>query len=628
MGGPERAGIVEFPALHGLTLEQYAGVTAAQAEDFPLDAVLTSEEIDAPTWQLAGLAWKAKIVEAAQAGGALFAAYREKLGIAEDCLRRRISPLDDDLSAWIGFLGAWSVHPAPFEILTAFGLRMNDVARLQRGWSRRVANDASLGEKMAEIAGNKPRAPSAVSAEPARLKPFPWSAKRKPIEASVARTEAEASVEVGGLAVDQYAALAAELAAFPRETERVSAKYGVTRSALPALEQQWKARWAADPALHRDWQRLYAHHQGRLRAAAKEISSGERPLAPAPPAAPELPMAPLAPPIELAGTSLLLEFPQGPALPFVEPRVDRAEVFDVPRPPPSPVSDEMGGTSLELDFGRGPALPFAGEPATMTGTSPAKPESPRPLEALVETGLAIEFPRGPALPFVERAIAAPERAPMEQVPIEPRETLTGTALTLDFPRAPSQLPFEKEAIPAEAEPLAATALDLDFSATKALPFRTDEPVRPKVSVRQRVVVPTQAFPERMSPVIPPVARPSEDLGGTSLELSFPRGPVVPFARPAPPAPPPSTAPPVVQSAAPQAAALTLEQHASLCVELALAPARTAETLARYRLTPGAKVLVDQHFRARMDQDPTARSAWDRAYKTYHEWVTASRKPSR
>ena len=57
----------------------------------------------------------------------------------------------------------------------------------------------------------------------------------------------------------------------------------------------------------------------------------------------------------------------------------------------------------------------------------------------------------------------------------------------------------------ESKPLAGTALALDFSAAKALPFRTDEPVRPKISVRQRAVVPTRAFPV-MSPVIPPVTR--------------------------------------------------------------------------------------------------------------------------
>ena len=513
MGAPVRAGGVEFPVLHGLTLEQFAGITAALAEEFPLDAVLANEEIDAPAWRLASPAWKAQIVEAAKGGGALFAAYREKLGEAEDCLRRRITPLDEDMGAWLGFLGAWSAHPAPFEILAGFGLRMNDVSRLQRGWSRQVENDASLREKMAKVAGKRPGAPSAVSAESATLKPFPWSTKREPPTASAPPTGAEASVEVGGLAVDQYAALAAEIAVFPAEVKRVLAKHGVPRSAFPDLEQRWKERLAKDPDLHRDWQRLYAHHQGRLRVAAKDSTARERLLVSissavaAPARSPEVAPAPAS---KIGGTSLSLDLPRGPALPFVEPGVDRIEMVNA-RQPPTPASSKLGNTSLLVDVPRGPALPFA---------------------------------RGAALDL--------ERPPAEQGSLEPRET----------PR------------------------------------------------------------KGTSPAVPP----SKDLSETSLALNVPRGPVIPFARPA--VATPATPPPIAPSASTQAVALTLEQHASLCVELALAPEHTAETLARYRLAPEAKALADQHFRVRMDQDPETRSAWDRAYKTYHAWVTTSRGPSR
>jgi hypothetical protein len=241
----------------------------------------------------------------------------------------------------------------------------------------------------------------------------------------------------------------------------------------------------------------------------------------------------------------------------------------------------MGGTSLGLDFGRGPALPFAGEPTAMTGAPPAGQKSPRPPEALVETSLALDFfARGPALPFVEGAIVSPERAPTGPVSPEPRETLTGTSLALDIPRGSGQLPFEKEAVPAESQPLAATALALDFSAAKALPFRTDKPVRPKISVRQRAVVPTQAFPVMMSPVIPPVARM-----------------------------PPGANPLVVPD-------LSLADYAALRAHLTVRGEEDPETWKHFGVTsPAVKQALQDRFAARFRQDPAAQAQFVDRLKT-------------
>ncbi len=74
---------------------------------------------------------------------------------------------------------------------------------------------------------------------------------------------------------------------------------------------------------------------------------------------------------------------------------------------------------------------------------------------------------------------------------------------------------------------------------------------------------------------------------------------------------------------PVAPVLTLEQHASLCVELALAPARAAETLARYRITPQEKTLVDQYYRDSIAASPEARASWERSYQSYHTWLRSS-----
>ena len=88
-----------------------------------------------------------------------------------------------------------------------------------------------------------------------------------------------------------------------------------------------------------------------------------------------------------------------------------------------------------------------------------------------------------------------------------------------------------------------------------------------------------------------------DLRGTALALDVPRKEALPF----------------LASAAP---ALTLEQHASMTVDIAAAPERALEVLARYRLTLDAKRAVDEHYRAMMAADPEVNDAWHRACQTY------------
>lgn len=80
------------------------GVTAAHAEGFALGEILAFEQIDAARWPAADVAWKRRLAEDGAAGGSTFNAYRVKLELAEDCLSRAVTPLDDDLGAWLAFL--------------------------------------------------------------------------------------------------------------------------------------------------------------------------------------------------------------------------------------------------------------------------------------------------------------------------------------------------------------------------------------------------------------------------------------------------------------------------------------------------------------------------------------------
>jgi hypothetical protein len=72
-----------------------------------------------------------------------------------------------------------------------------------------------------------------------------------------------------------------------------------------------------------------------------------------------------------------------------------------------------------------------------------------------------------------------------------------------------------------------------------------------------------------------------------------------------------------------AAPLTLEQYASLCVELADAPGRTEETLARYRITAAERERMDRSYEERFPREPALRAAWERACATYRDWLARS-----
>ncbi|MCK6587634.1 MAG: hypothetical protein L6Q76_08630, partial [Polyangiaceae bacterium] len=68
--------------------------------------------------------------------------------------------------------------------------------------------------------------------------------------------------------------------------------------------------------------------------------------------------------------------------------------------------------------------------------------------------------------------------------------------------------------------------------------------------------------------------------------------------------------------------LTLEQHASLWVELTLRPDQEPAILARYHLKADQKDPIDRHWRARIAKDPALRDAWNRAFSQYRDWVLA------
>ncbi len=484
-----------------LTVEQYAGISAAIADGYPLDDVLANEGLAPKAWPGADIAWKQKLV----ADPATFESYRTRLGEAEDWLGRKVTPLDDDLAAWLGFLGAYAVHAAPFDLLGGLGLGMNDLGRLQRRWSKRLAEDQELAKQAVDLAKTKPSAVPRVSAAKGVLTPFPWSKKGAPGKAAPPEVKAEAAQRSAG---DRP----------PRQAP------------------------APAPA--------FAAHPDLLPAPARVVAA----IAPKADA-----LAGKRAPSKLAETALAVDVPRGPSLPFTK-GIAPKEIAEGAPDEPKPKRSSLGETALAVDVPRGSALPFPAE-------TKAIPEPPAP-----------------------RAVPSP---------------LAGTALAVDVPRAP------------------------------ALPFDLDPSVRP---------APAIATP---APHGPKVQRAPANLGGTALAVDVPCGPALPFAsRDATEAQRGASAPAPKRSKlgelqlgmempknlprpkAAYAPSLTLEQHASLAVELAAAPEKTAETLARYHLTPGARAALDAHYREKITASAETRAAWERAYQSYHAWLAATRRPAR
>jgi len=250
------------------------------------------------------------------------------------------------------------------------------------------------------------------------------------------------------------------------------------------------------------------------------------------------------------------------------------------------------------------------------GTPDAAGAAPPELAARSTPALPPEEP-APATPA---AIAPP--ALVDAPPAEPRRAvpsaLKGTALAFDVPYA-HVLPFDPSAAPTlpATSALAAprgprvgkgTQLALDNEAGPVLPFSSAAPATGAVG-QEGAARPAPAAlddtPLRPKPV-----------GSETADISSVLRNPLPFGPSAPPA-----ARPVAPAEAPQ---LSLAQHASLCVELALDPASSPEILGRYRVSEEQKRALDAHWQARLAADATLRAAWHQAYQSYQTWLLRQR----
>lgn len=195
-------------SLGGVTLEQFAGVTAATAEGIPLDLVLAQEAIPADGWNAAATSWREAIADAP----ALVIELVRLRRIAEDCLARKVTPLDDDPAAWVGLLKTLGEADDPTAVLGSLGVTASDVSRIGRRWKARAREDLTLARTLTEL-GASANPPKAVDVGLLELRPFPWTPKPSAPAAPERGPHDEAPVPATGAGAERQA-VARQLASF------------------------------------------------------------------------------------------------------------------------------------------------------------------------------------------------------------------------------------------------------------------------------------------------------------------------------------------------------------------------------------------------------------------------------
>jgi hypothetical protein len=279
--------------------------------------------------------------------------------------------------------------------------------------------------------------------------------------------------------------------------------------------------------------------------------------------------------------------------------------------PVGPFESVLGGAWLVAQPGEGsptlleacpaarPAPPIGGLPAfTAHLASPfsAAPDEGEARRVLLRVARRLRDQK----PVAQRA-APPEPEPPPPPP-EPavsqvQAPLRAATVALDpsaaaLARGALALPFQ----PASRAPT--TDLDALKQSAPALPFHGDK--APPAKALENALAHAQAVQRP--------ATPNRAASGATVALDdLPREPL---PRSAPVEPPPVSVP-----------NFTLEQYASLCVEIALGPDRVAHTLVRYHLTPEVRAALDVQWRARFAADPGLRTAFAQAYAAYKAMIT-------
>ncbi|WP_437482585.1 hypothetical protein WME75_41145 [Sorangium sp. So ce1014] len=195
------------------------------------------------------------------------------------------------------------------------------------------------------------------------------------------------------------------------------------------------------------------------------------------------------------------------------------------------------------------------------------------------------------------------------------------------PHEPSDGPAALETTAPAARPVPAivpagmrhfTSLRETVEASTAAPRGPTLPFAPRAAGGPGTVDDRAASLAASGRAAPSPARPAAPPGGGTADLSTALASALGRRNPLPFNAARAGASQAKRTAGP--AVLSLEQHASMCAEIAIAPRNTAEILTRYGLTEATRPEVDEHWRARIAAEPGMGEAWQRAYVLYRDWL--------
>jgi hypothetical protein len=159
---------------------------------------------------------------------------------------------------------------------------MTDVARIGRAWSAKAANDDETAKALAGGAA-KPQMPNKVTADPPRMRPFPWSPTTKPgvasgtVSASIASELDSSALDVEALRrpragalpievdVDLFAALEVALELSAHRRPEALALCGIDEARFAEIDATWADRMKRDPTLHAAFTLKVGDHRIALR---------------------------------------------------------------------------------------------------------------------------------------------------------------------------------------------------------------------------------------------------------------------------------------------------------------------------------------------------------------------------
>ena len=262
-------------------------------------------------------------------------------------------------------------------------------------------------------------------------------------------------------------------------------------------------------------------------------------------------------------------------------------------------------------------LPATPTPAVSTG-APATSGLPATSTPAVSTGA----PATSGLPATPTPAppGASEPAPPALVP---KMATEGGSLKPSFLRerealsaAPArEVPF----VPAPSAPVAparppAKPLDMG-TAIGVIPGVPELPFAPSGAPEEGAVARAKQLASEVAPKAPAQAR--APIGETeAVDVAALARKVLAFG-------PPKATAPEAPAPAPRPAALptlTVEQYASLCVDLEMAPHAATEALRRYGVTPEGKRALDEAWSRVFAEQPTRKGAFEHAKVTYRAWL--------